>query len=70
MSQIGDKFSAVGKQVQQGNFMGAVKTFQGGAAPIAPVAALAQPGVPLGGKPMPVDQDGDGMISEWEERDL
>ena len=64
MSQIGDRFSAVGKQVQQGNLMGAVKTFQGG---VAPVAALATATPALGGKPAPVDQDGDGMISEWEE---
>jgi hypothetical protein len=65
MSQIGDRFSAVGKELQQGNIMNAVKTYQGG---IAPVAPLTQPSIPLGGKPAPVDQDGDGMISEWEER--
>jgi hypothetical protein len=64
MSQIGDRFSAVGNQLKQGNFMNAAKTYQSGVAPIAP---LAQPNIPLGGKPMPVDQDGDGMISEWEE---
>jgi hypothetical protein len=68
MSQIGDRFSAVNKQLQQGNFMNAVKTYQSGVAPVAGVASLAQPNVPLGGKPMPVDQDGDGMISEWEEQ--
>jgi hypothetical protein len=68
MSQIGNRFSAVGQELQQGNFMNAVKTYQGGVAPIAPVASLAQPSVPLGNKPAPVDQDGDGMISEWEER--
>lgn len=64
MSQIADRFSAVGKELQQGNFMGAAKTFQSGIAPIAP---LAQPNAQLGGKPMPVDQNGDGMISDWEE---
>jgi hypothetical protein len=68
MGQIADRATAVGQQLQQGNFMGAAKTFQSGVAPIAPVAAVAQSNVPLGGKPMPVDQDGDGMISEWEER--
>jgi hypothetical protein len=65
MSQIGDRFSAVGKELQQGNFMNAAKTYQSG---IAPVASLAQPNVPLVGNPAPVDQDGDGMISDWEER--
>jgi hypothetical protein len=64
MGQIADRTTAVGQQLQQGNFMGAAKTFQGG---VAPVAAVAQSSAPLGGKPMPVDQDGDGMISEWEE---
>lgn len=67
MSQIGDRASAVGQQLQQGNFMAAAKTYQGGIAPIAPVAALAQPSIPALGKPTPVDKDGDGMISEWEE---
>lgn len=67
MSQISDRFSAVGKELQQGNFMNAVKTYQGGIAPLAPVASLAQPNAQLGGKPMPVDRDGDGMISDWEE---
>lgn len=64
LSQIGDRASAVGKQLQQGNFMGAAKTFQGG---VAPVAALMPSTPALGGKPGAVDQDGDGMISEWEE---
>lgn len=67
MSQIGDRFSAVGKQVQQGNLMGAAKTFQGGIAPTAPVAAVFSATPALGGKQGAVDQDGDGMISEWEE---
>lgn len=67
MSQIGDRASAVGQQLQQGNFMGAAKTFQGG---VAPIPALASATPALGGKPAPVDKDGDGMISEWEERDL
>lgn len=64
MSQIGDRASAVGKDLQQGNFMSAAKTFQGG---VAPVASLVAANPALGGKPMPVDQDGDGMISDWEE---
>jgi hypothetical protein len=64
MSQIGNRASAVGQQLQQGNFMGAVKTFQGG---VAPIPALASATPALGGKPAPVDKDGDGMISEWEE---
>lgn len=67
MSQIGDRASAVGQQLQQGNFMGAVKTYQSGIAPVAPVAALASATPALGGKPGAVDKDGDGMISEWEE---
>ena len=67
MSQIGDRASAVGQQLQQGNIMGAVKTFQGGVAPVAPVAAVASATPALGGKKGAVDQDGDGMISEWEE---
>jgi hypothetical protein len=67
MSQIADRATAVGQQLQQGNFMGAAKTFQGGVAPVAPVAALAQPSIPALGKPTPVDKNGDGMISEWEE---
>jgi hypothetical protein len=62
MSQMTDRFSAVGQQLQQGNFMNAAKIYQTG---IAPSAAPALPA--LGGKPAPVDKDGDGMISEWEE---
>lgn len=67
MSQIGDRATAVGQQLQQGNFMNAVKTYQGGVAPVAPVAAAALNPPVLGGKPTAVDKDGDGMISEWEE---
>jgi hypothetical protein len=68
MSQVSDRFSAVGNQLKQGNFMNAAKTYQGGIAPVAPVAAaIPQPNALPGSKPMPVDQDGDGMISEWEE---
>lgn len=62
MNQIGDRFSAVGGELQKGNFMNAMKTYQGGIAPVPPIAAPV-----LGGKPAPVDKDGDGMISEWEE---
>lgn len=62
MSQIGDRFSAVGNELQKGNFMNAIKTYQGGIAPLAPIVAPT-----LGPKPTPVDKDGDGMISEWEE---
>jgi hypothetical protein len=58
IAQVGQRVSDVGTQLGQGNFMGAVKTFQGVPAAVVPVAA---------NKPMPVDKDGDGMISEWEE---
>lgn len=67
MNQIGDRFSAVGSELQKGNFMNAMKTYQGGVAPVAPVAALNPPIPTLGSKPAPVDKDGDGMISDWEE---
>lgn len=61
MAQVGQRVSDVGTQLGQGNFMGAVKTFQGG-----PAVAPGLPAVSLN-KPMPVDKDGDGMISDWEE---
>jgi len=64
MAQVGQRITDVGAQLGQGNFMNAVKTFQSGAAPAAPAA----PGAPAAAnKPMPVDKDGDGMISDWEE---
>jgi len=66
LAQVGQRISDVGSQLGQGNFMNAVKTFQGGAVPANTVA----PGVPAVAsvnKPMPVDKDGDGMISDWEE---
>lgn len=61
MAQVGQRMSDVGAQLGQGNFMNAVKTFQGGAIPAATAA------VNPANKPMPVDKDGDGMISDWEE---
>ena len=58
LSQVGQRVSDIGSQLGQGNILNAVKTFQGGAAPVATVAKT---------NPMPVDKDGDGMISDWEE---
>jgi hypothetical protein len=61
-AQIGQRLSDVGGQLGQGNFMGAMKAYQG--APSTPgLPALPVPGAPAA----PVDKDGDGMISEWEE---
>jgi hypothetical protein len=61
MAQVGQRISDVGTQLGQGNFTNAIKTFQGGAIPAA--TATVAPA----NKPMPVDKDGDGMISDWEE---
>lgn len=58
MSQVGQRVSDIGTQLGQGNILNAVKTFQGGAAPVAAVAKTT---------PAPIDKDGDGMISDWEE---
>lgn len=57
--QMGTTLSNVANQLGQGSVMGAVKAYQG--APTLP--ALPVPGAPTA----PVDQDGDGMISQWEE---
>ncbi len=62
MAQVGQRVSDIGTQLGQGNLMGAVKTFQGGPAVVPGVPAVASVN-----KPMPVDKDGDGMISDWEE---
>jgi hypothetical protein len=54
--QMGTTLSNVAGQLGQGSVMGAVKAYQG-------LPALPVPGAPAA----PVDKDGDGMISEWEE---
>lgn len=61
MAQVGQRVSDIGTQIGQGNFMGALKTAQSGTAVVPGVPAVAK------NTPMPVDKDGDGMISEWEE---
>ena len=58
MNQVGQRVSDIGTQLGQGNILNAAKIFQGGAAPVATVAKTT---------PAPVDKDGDGMISDWEE---
>jgi hypothetical protein len=66
LAQVGERMSNVGTQLGQGNFLNAFKTFQGGAVP-ANTVAPSVPAVASVNKPMPVDKDGDGMISDWEE---
>lgn len=66
MTQVGQQIAHMGTQLGQGNFMNAAKIFQGGAVP-ATTAAVVSGTSATTNKPMPRDQDGDGMISDWEE---